>query len=565
MQSSTRLLAVLGLGLVLAPVIAGAQSTLGELLDAGAKKITPAEFKRDVIQRTVVGPTNTGAPLEVMYAANGSIAGVGGNPLDTSGSYRQNVPVSGAWTIDDAERICTAMQIAPPQGGVTTLPQRCQYWFKLGDAYYISDSDVDRHTKVLRRSVKGGSAVAAVPSNLGELLDAGAKRLSADEFKRDVTQRTIVGLMATGHRFEIMFAANGSVTGTGVSPRDPPQAPKADNPISGEWKVGDAERICTTLRITSNTGAVVLPPECQSWFKLRNDYFVANSESDRSAKVLLRSVRAGTTRTAIPSNLGELLDAGGTKLSAAEFKRDVLQRTLVGFWSSGSGIEMMYAPNGSIQGSAQPLPQYPWNSAVNGEWSIGQAEKICTALQIVGGTNRASVPSSCQSWFKLGDDYFVADSDSDRNAKVLRRSVKTGVPRSAVPGNLGELLDVGAKVLSADEFRQQVIRQVLIGSIPSVGTIELVYTTDGYLQGVSWPSPDAVRFMEAAPLTGQWTIDQMGRVCTSIQITRMQTPPRPGVNLPPRCQFWFKQGDQYFLSDSDSERRAQVFPRAIKP
>ena len=432
MRSSTGLLAVLGLGMVLAPGISGAQTTLGELLDAGAKKITPAEFKRDVSQRTLVGPTNTGAPLEVLYAANGSIAGMGGNPLDTSGSYRQNVPVSGAWTIDDAERICTAMQIAPPQGGVTTLPQRCQFWFKLGDAYFISDSDGDRHAKVLRRSIKGGSALTAVPSNLGELLNAGATRLSTEEFKREVVQRTVTGVMATGHRFEIMFAANGSVSGTGVSPRDPPQGPKADNPISGEWKVGDAGRICTNLRLTSNTAAIVLPAECQSWFKLGNDYFVTSSDSDRNTKVLLRSVRAGATQTATPSNLGELLD-------------------------------------------------------------------------------------------------------------------------------------VGAKALSADEFRQQVIRQVLIGSIPSVGTIELVYTTDGNLQGVSWPSPDAIKFMEAAPLTGQWTIDQMGRVCTSIQVTRMQTPPRPGVNLPPRCQFWFKQGGQYFLSDSDSERRAQVFPRAIKP
>src|SRR5262245_58540621 len=216
MRSFNGLLAGLGLAMVLAPGISGAQSTLGELLDGGAKRLTPADFKRDVVQRTLVGPTNTGAPLEVMYTANGSIAGVGGNPLDTSGSYRQNVPVSGTWAIDEIERVCTAMQIAPSQGGVTVLQQRCQYWFKLGETFYISDSDTDRHAKVLRRSIKGGSALTAVPSNLGELLSSGATRLSTEEFKREVVQRTVTGVMATGHRFEIMFAANGTVSGTGV-------------------------------------------------------------------------------------------------------------------------------------------------------------------------------------------------------------------------------------------------------------------------------------------------------------------------------------------------------------
>jgi Ni/Co efflux regulator RcnB len=561
MRSFAGVLTGLALGMVLAPGISGAQNALGELLDAGAKRITPAEFRQGVTQRTLVGPTNTGAPLEVMYAANGSIVGKGANPLDTSGSYRQ-VGVSGTWTIDEAERVCTAMTSA----GIV-FPQRCQYWFKLGDAYYIADSDVDRHAKALRRSIKDGSTPTAIPNNLGELLDAGAKRLTGDEFKRDVIQRTIVGLTATGHRFEIMFAANGSVSGSGVSPRDPPQAPKADNPISGEWRVGEAERICTNLRLISNTGAVVLPAECQSWFKLGGDYFVANSDSDRSTKVLLRSVRTGATRTTTPRNLGELLDAGAKRLSADEFKQDIVQHTIIGARPASSGeMEVMYAINGSLQGMAQPSENYPWNSTVSGGWKLADGDRICTAMQFGGGSGRVvALPERCQYWFKLGDAYYISDSDVDRNAKVLRRSVRAGAAQTGTPSNLGELLDVGAKMLSADEFRQQVIRQVLVGSIPSVGTIELVYTTDGNLQGVSWPSPDAIKFMEAAPLTGQWTIDQMGRVCTSIQVTRMQTPPRPGVNLPPRCQFWFKQGGQYFLSDSDSERRAQVFPRAIKP
>ena len=35
-------------------------------------------------------------------------------------------------------------------------------------------------------------------------------------------------------------------------------------------------------------------------------------------------------------------------------------------------------------------------------------------------------------------------------------------------------------------------------------------------------------------------------------------------HLPPRCQFWFKLGDTYFLSDSDTDRSAKVLSRTIK-
>ncbi len=59
--------------------------------------------------------------------------------------------------------------------------------------------------------------------------------------------------------------------------------------------------------------------------------------------------------------------------------------------------------------------------------------------------------------------------------------------------------------------------------------------------------------------------DELGRVLGSwVQVPPNADPPRPGVNLPPRCQFWFKRGDQYFLSDSDSDRSARVLHRSVK-
>jgi hypothetical protein len=36
------------------------------------------------------------------------------------------------------------------------------------------------------------------------------------------------------------------------------------------------------------------------------------------------------------------------------------------------------------------------------------------------------------------------------------------------------------------------------------------------------------------------------------------------VVFAPRCQVWFKHGEQYFLSDSDTDRRARVLLRTVK-
>ena len=46
---------------------------------------------------------------------------------------------------------------------------------------------------------------------------------------------------------------------------------------------------------------------------------------------------------------------------------------------------------------------------------------------LVGGTASTpsvALPMRCQYWFKLDDKYFFADSDPDRSAKVLSRTIK---------------------------------------------------------------------------------------------------------------------------------------------
>ena len=133
-----------------------------QLLDTGARKLSAEEFRRDIVQRSIVGPTPAGATIELMYVANGSIVGMGN--MVAAQSQITSTSFGGEWTIDDAGRICASLRTSGSGstfgGSSAVLPPRCQTWFKLGDAYFISDSDSDRRAKVLRRTIMPSSIVA---------------------------------------------------------------------------------------------------------------------------------------------------------------------------------------------------------------------------------------------------------------------------------------------------------------------------------------------------------------------------------------------------------------------
>jgi len=136
-----------------APLVVG-QTTLGALLDAGAKPVTVAQFKDEVVQRLVGGPTPTGGKLEIMYTIDGRLQGTGTQAMSSS-MIPPWAPIQGDWSSDDQGRICTSMPLGTTSAGTTViLPKRCQHWFKLGSEYYFADSDTDRSAKVLVRTIK---------------------------------------------------------------------------------------------------------------------------------------------------------------------------------------------------------------------------------------------------------------------------------------------------------------------------------------------------------------------------------------------------------------------------
>lgn len=136
---------LLGFGFSLWVPLAVAQSDLGALLDAGAKKLSAEEFREELVQRVVVGPLNLqGGSLEIMYANNGVLQGTG-----QTSSYPRLASIYGDWKFDDSGRICSSIRLE-----VVILPYRCQFWFKYAEQYFLSDSDSDRRMRVLRRTIK---------------------------------------------------------------------------------------------------------------------------------------------------------------------------------------------------------------------------------------------------------------------------------------------------------------------------------------------------------------------------------------------------------------------------
>ena len=131
-----------------------AQSDLGQVLDAGGKLLTLEEFKQELVQQVLIGPTPTGGSLEIIYTSSGRIQGIGSPPATRSPILRWS-PYDGTWTGGENETVCSTLLVGgQAQTYQLTLPRRCQFWFKVGARYYLSDSDTDRSAKVLVRTIK---------------------------------------------------------------------------------------------------------------------------------------------------------------------------------------------------------------------------------------------------------------------------------------------------------------------------------------------------------------------------------------------------------------------------
>lgn len=128
--------------LALCTTAAHAQTTLGELLDKGFKKMMKGEFTSILVGQKWSGLTANEVRFENIYKADGSLSGW------WWGSQGGQGGLTGNWRMDDEGKICAF--VSSTWDASTT----CYYFFHSGDQYYTSLSDSDRDARVRVRTVK---------------------------------------------------------------------------------------------------------------------------------------------------------------------------------------------------------------------------------------------------------------------------------------------------------------------------------------------------------------------------------------------------------------------------
>jgi len=118
---------------------------------------------------------------------------------------------------------------------------------------------------------------------------------------------------------------------------------------------------------------------------------------------------------------------------------------------------------------------------------------------------------------------------------------------ASAQGNLGALLDMGAKKISKVEYVTSL--PVTSYSVWPDGKGEevLTYFPDGKISGTEKQYTSGA----TSGATGKWTMTASGKICTSVRFTSW-----PGTHE--ECRFLFRLGDDFFISMSDSARAAPV-------
>lgn len=126
---------VAALVLTLCAAAVQAQSTVGELLDKGAKKLGKDDYVA-LFPATIfaVWPTKQGEE-EVFFKPDGTLSANGRH-------YQSNTtsPGTGTWTVDESGKWC----ISKYWSTWNTSSKACWFGFVVGNEYYFSASDTDR-------------------------------------------------------------------------------------------------------------------------------------------------------------------------------------------------------------------------------------------------------------------------------------------------------------------------------------------------------------------------------------------------------------------------------------
>jgi hypothetical protein len=121
------------------------------------------------------------------------------------------------------------------------------------------------------------------------------------------------------------------------------------------------------------------------------------------------------------NTIGELLAAGGKKLTKDEVLATLRGASVSGPLASGGETQIDWKENGSISG-------YMTNAAgrrgsIVGSWMVDESGRVCRDIEL--RFRETTQIKDCFPVYGLGDQiYFPATASSDASAGILKRTVK---------------------------------------------------------------------------------------------------------------------------------------------
>lgn len=118
-----------------------AQGTLGEILDKGAVRLSQEEVTSLMAGATASGETASGNRFEAHFNEDGSLSG-------TMQRLRETYGYGGTWKVDDDGRTCQETRSYTKVAGTSSF---CQYFFRLGSEYFVSESPSAKDASIRQR------------------------------------------------------------------------------------------------------------------------------------------------------------------------------------------------------------------------------------------------------------------------------------------------------------------------------------------------------------------------------------------------------------------------------
>ena len=118
------------------------------------------------------------------------------------------------------------------------------------------------------------------------------------------------------------------------------------------------------------------------------------------------------------NSLGEAIDAGAKIVSKEDLMALLPGASASGMTGSGVSYRFDYQADASLSGS------FRWTDGrtygLTGKWSVNDKGQLCADYVSHPGNQRST---SCYFHFKLRDQYFLTESDSDRSVRLIKRDI----------------------------------------------------------------------------------------------------------------------------------------------